>query len=53
MPIIVVIALVLAGLFAWYAHYRNEIDPVYYETYIVEEDEPFPGSDQIIWEPVT
>lgn len=48
---IIAIALVLAGLFAWYAHYRNEIDPVYYTTYIAEGDEPFPGSDQIIWGP--
>ncbi len=51
--IIVAAVLLIGALLSWYVHFLNEKNPVYYTTYIAEGDEPFPGSDQIIWGPVT
>lgn len=49
---IIAAVLFVGALLSWYIHILNEENPVYYTTYIAEGDEPFPGSEQIIWGPV-
>lgn len=43
-------ALLLGGLFAWYVHMRDETDPVYYDSTIIDSEELPPDFEQIIRE---
>lgn len=47
--LIAAVLLLFGALSAWYIHYRNQKDPLYCSTIIIEGDQEIPEFEDVVW----